>query len=102
MPKIVFNNVPKTPQHFPFEEFDNEIDLKDLKLSFRVCDTDYARYVSLGVVGSKSSHIHIAEIELFHSGGVSNFEQTMESAEILVKEIVERFNSFAPKGQECF
>lgn len=100
MPKIVFNNVPKARQPFPFEKFDNEIDLSVLKLSYRTYEDDFHCFASLGI-DLKGVHVHIAYIGLFHSGTVSNFEETFLSAEILLKEIVNRFNSFIPKGQRC-
>lgn len=100
MPKIFFNNAPKARQPFPFEKFDNEIDLSELKLSYRTYEDDYSSFVSLGI-DLKGSHVHIAYISLFHSGTLFNFEETCESSVILLKEIVNRFNSFIPKGQQC-
>lgn len=100
MLKIVFNNVPKARQPFPFEKFDNEIDLSDLKLSYQTYEDEFHCFASLGI-DLKGVHVHIAYISLFHSGIVSNFEETFQSAEILLKEIVNRFNSFIPKGQQC-
>lgn len=100
MPKIVFNNIPKKGQPFPFKVFDNEIDLSALKLSFRICDYDYERSVSLGI-DVKGSHVHIADIKLYHSDNLFNFEDTFGSAEVLLLEIVKRFNSFREKGQRC-
>lgn len=102
MPKIVFNNIPKAPQPFPFEVFDNELELSELKLSYRICHTDYVASASLGVVNSKGHHVDIAEIKLYHSDKLFNFEDTFESASILLKEIVDRFNSFSPSGQQKF
>lgn len=100
MPKIVFNNFPKNQQPFPFEKFDNEIELSELRLSYRTSHNDYTRSALLGI-DNKGTHVTIAKIELFHSNGLVNFEDTFESAQILLHEIVERFNSFAPKGQQC-
>lgn len=100
MPKIVFNNVPKARKPFPFEKFDNEIDLSELKLSYRIYTDNSSCFASLGI-DLKGVHVHIAYISLFHSGSLSNFEDTFESSEILLKEIVNRFNSFIPKGQQC-
>ncbi|ATB68868.1 hypothetical protein SJPD1_1063 [Sulfurospirillum diekertiae] len=100
MPKIVFNNIPKKLKPFPFEVYDNEIDLSALKLSFRIYHDDYERSASLGI-DVKGSHVHIADIKLYHSDKLFNFEDTFESAEILLMEIVKRFNSFVPKGQQC-
>jgi len=101
MPKIVFNDIPKAFQPFPFEKFDNEIDLSELKLSYRIVHDDCSFSASLGVVNSKGHHVDIGQIRFYHSGKFFNFEQTLASSEILVKEIVERFNSFLPKGQQC-
>lgn len=100
MPKIVFNNFPKKMQPFPFKKFDNEIELSDLKLSFRIYHDDFSRSALLGI-DNKGTHVTIGKIELFHSDGLVNFEDTFESAQILLHEIVKRFNSFAPKGQQC-
>ena len=100
MPKIVFNNFPKKMQPFPFEKFDNEIELSELKLSFRIYHDDFSRSALLGI-DNKGTHVTIAKIELFHSNGLVNFEDTFESAQILLHEIVKRFNSFVPKGQQC-
>ena len=100
MPKIVFNNFPKTRKPFPFEKFDNEIDLRELKLSYRIYHDDFSRAALLGI-DVNLTHVTIAEIKLFHSGTLTNFEQTFDSAQTLLKEIVQRFNSFSTKGQLC-
>lgn len=100
MHKIVFNNFPKTRQPFPFEKFDNEIELSELKLSSLIYHDNGSHFFSLGI-NLKGVHIPIAEINLFHSGTLLNFEDTFVSAEILVDEIVNRFYSFIPKGQQC-
>ncbi len=100
MPKIVFNNCPKSKQPFPFEKFDNEIDLSELKLSYRIYHDDFSRTALLGIE-VKGKHVTIGEIKLFHSGNLTNFEQTFDSSCLLLKEICERFNSFAKKGQLC-
>lgn len=100
MSKIVFNNIPRKGQPFPFDVFDNEIDLSVLKLSFRIYEDDYERSASLGI-DVKGSHVHIADIKLYHSDKLFNFERTFDSSEILLQEIVKRFNSFFSKGQQC-
>lgn len=98
MPKIVFNEFPKTRQPFPFEKYDFELDLSELKLSSQVYKYGFSYVASLGI-DINSVHVPIAQIELYHSGSLHNFEETFQSAEILLKEIVNRFNSFIPKGQ---
>ena len=99
MSKIVFNSISKTPEPFPFSKFDHELDLKEMKLSYRTCDTYSDRSCSLGI-NLNGTHYPIADIKLYHSGKTFNYEQTFVSAELLLLEIVNRFNSFVPKGQQ--
>jgi len=79
MPKIVFNNCPKKFQPFPFQFFDNEIDLKDIALSYHIYDEGSVTVCSLGIA-LKGGHLPIANIELYHSKNLSNFEETADSA----------------------
>lgn len=100
MPKIVFNEFPKTRKPFQFEKYDCEIDLSELKLSCEIYHDNSCRSANLGI-DLNGVHVPIAQIELYHSGTLFNFEETFESSQILLKEIVNRFNSFIPKGQQC-
>lgn len=100
MPKIVFNEFPKTRQPFPFEKYDFKLDLSEIKLSSQAYKNGFSHVASLGI-DLNGVHVPIAEIELYHSGSLHNFEETFESSQILLKEIVNRFNSFIPKGQQC-
>lgn len=100
MPKIFFNHVPKKPASFPFFKFDSELNLLDIELSLAVNDNETFRSVVLEILDQGHKH-PVAEIKLYHSGNVYNFERTFDSAQILAKEIVSRFNSYIPKGQQC-
>lgn len=99
MPKIVFNDCPRSYSPFPLSKFDHEIDLISARLSYSL-DRRFNR-VFIEVEHDKRSTV-IAEIKLYHSAKMHNFEQTFESAIALANEIVNRFNSFIPKGQQCF
>lgn len=101
MLNIVFNHVPKKPSPFPFYEFDSALTLSDIELSVSVNDNETFRSVLLEIADKGKKHA-VAEIKLYHSGNVYNFERTFDSAQILANEIVRRFNSFKDKGQQCF
>lgn len=100
MPNIVFNQIPKTPTPFPLFEFDCSIDIQDVKLSCSVNDNITFRSVLLEIEHNGRKH-PMGEIKLYHSGNVFNYERTFDSAHFLALEIVRRFNSFNPKGQQC-
>ncbi len=105
---IVFNSIPKPFKPFPLSEadFDFKFDLDTSSLSFHVLSHFSTNHVSLCLedysLGFKRV-IEIAKIELYHSFGHVNFEQTFESAKILANEIVKRFNQKEKQGgQLCF
>lgn len=101
MPDIVFNHVPKKPSPFPFYEFDSSLNFSNIELSLSINDNETFRSVLLEIADQGKKH-PVAEVKLYHSGNVYNFERTFDSAQILAKEIVRRFNSFRHKGQKCF
>ena len=100
MSKIVFNRIPKKPCPFPMFEFDCEIPINEVELSCSVNDNITFRSVTLHIKDKGIFH-PIGEIKLYHSGTVSNWERTFDSAHFLALEIVRRFNSFREKGQLC-
>jgi len=102
MPKcILFNNIPHSTRPFPLcpESYDFCIPLEDLKLKFIAIEDLKVRRVEL-FIRHKNKDLPIAKIELYHSGTIHNYEHTFASAKLLAEEIVMRFNSFSPSGQQ--
>ena len=106
---IVFNSIPKPFKPFPLSEsdFDFKFDLDTSRLSFHVLSHFSTHIVSLFIEDfCPLGHMRVVEIgkiELYHSAGHVNFEQTFESAKILANEIVKRFNQKEKQGgQLCF
>lgn len=99
---IVFNSAPKPFKPFPLEKFDFNVDLETAQLSFKFFSQFSLNTVSLYLVND-GRELPIGKIELYHSAGHVNFEQTFESAKILANEIVKRFNQKEKQGgQLCF
>ena len=98
--KVVFNTIPTPARPFSMHKFDHELNLSDIKLSYRIIENITFRSAQIGI-DLNGVHEPIAEVKLYHSGNLYNYEQTFASAEILVKEIVKRFNEHTPRGQQC-